>query len=93
MADTRRLLEGLVEYRGSLERHLSSLQSEFKAVQSRWRAFSAVFAGDAADEFKPGWAQTEARFSEYIARTTAISRMLDRRIESLREANRREGLL
>jgi hypothetical protein len=93
MADTRILLQGLIDYRSSLERHLSSLQTEFRTVQSRWRAFSSVFAGDAADEFKPGWTQTEARFDEYLARTTAIARMLDERIESLREANRREGIL
>lgn len=93
MADSRVLLYGLVEYRTSLERHLSSLRTEFDALQSRWHAFSAVYEGDAADEFKPGWAQTTARFNEYIARTTAIARMLDNRIEYLREANKREGLV
>lgn len=93
MADSRLLLNGLVEYRSSLERHLSSLRTEFDALQSRWNAFSAVYEGDAADEFKPGWAQTTARFNEYITRTTAIARMLDNRIEHLREANKREGIV
>jgi uncharacterized protein YukE len=92
VADTRVLLEGLTQYRTSLERHLSTLQGEFDAVQSRWHVFSAVYDGDAADEFKSHWAHTVARFSEYIARTTAIARMLDERIEYLREVNRREGL-
>jgi len=93
MADTRRLLTGLEEYRASLDRHLVSLQADFGAVQSRWHAFSAVFAGDAADEFKPGWAQTTARFEEYLARTKAIANVLDERIEHLRDANRQEGIL
>ncbi len=92
MADTRRLLNGLVEYRSSLDRHLATLRTEFDALQSRWQAFSAVYEGDAADEFKPGWAQTTARFNEYITRTTAIAHMLDNRIERLREANKREGI-
>lgn len=92
MADTRRLLNGLVEYRSSLDRHLASLRTEFDALQSRWHAFSAVYDGDAADEFKRHWALTSARFNEYITRTTAISAMLDNRIERLREANKREGM-
>lgn len=93
MADTRVLLSGLKAYRSSLGRHLTQLRTEFQALQGRWQAFSAVFAGDAADEFKPGWANTTASFEEYIARTTAISKMLDERIQRLEEANRQEGIL
>ncbi|MBX2998824.1 MAG: hypothetical protein KF893_09970 [Caldilineaceae bacterium] len=93
MADTRILLEGLIEYRASLSRHLSTLQSEFEAVQSRWQVFSAVYDGDAADEFKSYWTQTVGRFNEYITRTTRIAHMLDERIDHLREVNRREGIL
>ena len=91
-ANTRLLLNGLKAYRQSLDRHLNGLQAEFASLQSRWHAFSAVFAGDAADEFKPGWARTTASFTEYMSRTQAIAKMLDERIEYLEEANRAIGL-
>lgn len=92
MADTRLLLDGLENYRTSLQRHLSMMQAEFQHLQGRWQAFSAVYAGDAANEFKPIWHGTSARFDEYILRAKAIVRLLDERIEQLRKVNREEGV-
>ena len=93
MADTRLLLNGLVEYRASLARHLQELRDEFQALELRWGAFSTVYDGDAAQEFKEHWARTTSNFAEYLERTTHISRILDERIDALREANRPDGVL
>lgn len=90
--DTRILLNSLKAYRKSLERHLNNVQAEFDALQARWYAFDAVYAGDAAEEFKKGWALTTANFQEYLSRVQAISKMLDGRIEHLEDANRPTGL-
>ena len=93
MADTRLLLAGLVEYRAALERHLGDLRQEFDGLDLRWRSFAAVYEGDAADQFKYGWDRTTHRFLYYLERTQAIARVLDERIDALREANQQEGSL
>jgi uncharacterized protein (DUF885 family) len=90
--DTRSLLSGLEDYRKALDRHLKKTNTEFRVMEQRWRALNAVYTGDAADEFRKHWAVTTARFQEYLTRSQRIASMLDERIESLREYNRREGL-
>jgi len=92
VADSKVLLNGLIEYRASLERHLNQLRSEYQQVEQRWHIFSAVYEGDAADQFKAGWMRTASRFNEYIERTDAIARILDERIAFLSEANKQEGM-
>lgn len=91
MADTRILLAGLEEYHRVLGSHLSKLTAEFQQLDSTWRQFSAVYEGDAADQFREGWIRTTQRFQEYIEQTQKISAVLDERIEHLRAANRTEG--
>ena len=91
MADSRLLLNGLIDYRATLERHVRQVRDEFAELEIRWRAFSAVYEGDAAEQFKEGWARTTARFGEYVERTAAIARVLDDRIDDLRAANRQES--
>lgn len=92
MADTRVLLNGLVEYRVSLDRHLRELQAEYDELDIRWNAFSVVYEGDAADQYKDGWARTESRFRDYLHYTKQIAALLDARIEALRLANVQEGM-
>jgi hypothetical protein len=92
MPDTRALLAGLEAYQRSVERHLASLNQEFEEVGRCWLALDEVFAGNAADEFRPIWENTAHRFREYVDHTTAIVRILGERIESLREADRPIGL-
>ena len=91
MADSRILLAGLREYHVSLERHLAQLRTEFDSLQNRWYAFSTVYEGDAADQFRAGWLRTVSRFQEYINQTQQISSILEKRIERLEEANRTES--
>lgn len=90
--DTRRLLRGLEDYRKSLERHVNKTNAEFQQLENRWRALNAVYTGDAADEFRRYWLGTTSRFKEYLTRSKKIAALLDERIESLREYNRRNGL-
>jgi uncharacterized protein (DUF885 family) len=90
--DTRLLLRGLEDYRKALDRYLKKMNTEFNVMEQRWRALNAVYTGDAADEFRKHWSVTAARFKEYLTRSQRIASMLDERIESLREYNRREGL-
>ena len=91
MADTRRLLSGLVEYRHQLTSHLARLRNEYASLDNGWRAFSSTYEGDAADQFREGWMRTARRFNEYIDNTQRIMQILDERIQALEEANRRDG--
>lgn len=89
--DTRVLLAGLEEYSRTLEAHSSRLRVEFDHLDGRWRAFSSVYAGEAADQFRAGWARTAQNFQEYLHQTERIQGVLRERIEALREANRAES--
>lgn len=91
MADSRILLGGLREYHASLERHITQLQAEFDGLQNRWYAFSGVYEGDAADQFRAGWQRTASRFQEYINQSQRIMALLEERIERLEEVNRTES--
>jgi hypothetical protein len=93
VADSRVLLAGLKEYRLSLERHLIQLRDDYNNLERFWLAFSAVYEGDAADQFRAGWLRTAERFNEYLEQTQKIHEILEERIEYLELVNRTEGLL
>jgi uncharacterized protein YukE len=93
MADSRALLHGLENYSDTLRRHLAELQAHFEALSASWQRFSGVYEGDAADEFRDNWNVTTNRFRAYIDNTERIYRILELRIDALRETNRREGIL
>ncbi len=60
-------------------------------MTERWRAFSAVYEGDAADQFRAGWQRSTAMFKDYVNQTQRIAKILEERIASLRETNKPEG--
>lgn len=90
--DAQRLLLGLRDYQGSLERHLLSLQQEFATMDTRWHALSAVYEGSAAREYRTHWERTRTGFEEYIHACHRINRLLGERISRLEEAERTGGL-
>ena len=77
------LLAGLREYHKSLEKHLRTLEEEYRQVERYWRRFDSVYDGNAAREFRQNWQQTAAAFSEYQNRGQAIKRILEERIAAL----------
>jgi uncharacterized protein YukE len=85
------LLQGLTEYGHALERHLGFLKHLFDNLDSHWRQFSSVYEGEAADQFRAGWTRTTESFNEYIEQTDRIGKLLEERIEALREADRSES--
>jgi hypothetical protein len=87
VADTRVLLQGLEEYHSTLRRHLIEVRTEFAQVERQWQVFSSVYESDAADQFRAKWLRTVQRFEEYIQRSENISRVLEERIDYLRELN------
>jgi len=91
MADTSKLLRGLEDYQKQLQLHVTQLQQEYQHLEGRWHAFRDVYAGDAADQFKPGWEQTAQGFRTYLLQTKQIMSILGERIESLRKANQKEN--
>lgn len=94
MADTRVLLKGLEEYSRALEQHSMLLKLEYNSLDVRWQMFSRVYEGDSADQFRAGWLRTSQNFQDYMNQTEQIKRILDERIEALREANKTEdGLI
>jgi uncharacterized protein YukE len=62
-------------------------------MEASWHRFSAVYQGDAADQFRAHWQRTVDRFHEYIQRTESISTVLEERIEHLRQVNRTDSTL
>lgn len=93
MADSRALYNGLTNYHDALEMHVKNLASEYQEVENMWHRFSAVYEGDAADQFRANWMRTVSTFQEYITQTEQISRLLEERITALGEADRSEGML
>jgi len=81
----------LEEYLASLRRHLIEMRTEFDRLENRWYAFSGVYEGDAADQFRAHWLRTVDRFREYQDRNAAIAVVLEERIEALRRANQTES--
>jgi uncharacterized protein YukE len=93
VVDTRALLTGLEDYLASLNRHIEDLRAEYAHLEMMWRRFASVYDGEAADQFKEGWARTAQRFRDYIDQTDGIKVVLEGRIEALREVNRRDSVL
>jgi uncharacterized protein YukE len=93
MADSTILLAGLVEYHRRLEQHVIRLEQEYQELDKRWQAFSKVYEGDAAEQFRAGWRRTGDGFRVYVEQSRRIMKVLEERIESLREVNRAEGYL
>lgn len=93
MADSRALHNGLANYHQALETHLQELTSEYQKMEKTWYRFSAIYDGDAANQFKTNWMRTVSTFQEYITQTEQISRLLEERITALREVNRLENVL
>lgn len=90
--DAARLLQGLQHYRASLDLHRQRLSTEYAQLDNRWIAFSSVYEGDAAREFRAHWLRTKVGFEGYIAATDRISRLLDERITALIDAEHTAGL-
>jgi ketosteroid isomerase-like protein len=81
--DGRTLLNGLIEYRDSLERHLARLLADFTEMEQRSMTCMRVYEGGDADEFWAHWRRTTDDFREYQIRTMAILPMLNERIQAL----------
>ncbi len=88
MADATRLLSGLRAYRDSLDRHARSLQREYQQLNGRWRALQRVYEGRAAKEFHAHWGRTDQVFSDYLAASQRVRRLLDERISALERLDR-----
>jgi uncharacterized protein YukE len=91
VTDARVLLQGLQEYNRALDRHSGMLKLRFHYLDSHWLQFSSVYEGDAADQFRAGWTRTNHSFMEYIEQTDRIQKVLEERIEALREADKTES--
>ncbi len=81
--DTTRLLLGLQEYHTSLQRHLQTMTQAHAVLAQRWGAFSEVYEGSAAEQFRRNWLRTEHHFQTYIAASHKMSKLLEERIASL----------
>ena len=89
--DARVLLQGLEEYNRALEHHAVMLKLQFHYLDSHWQQFSSNYEGDAADQFRAGWIRTTRNFTEYIDQTDRIQKLLEERIEALRQADKTES--
>ena len=92
MPDMRVLIAGLDAYRMAVDHQVDTVRDGFLEVERAWRLLDECFRGDAADEFRPIWLQTERRFREYVERTTVLTRVLGVSIDDLRRANLPTGL-
>jgi uncharacterized protein YukE len=64
-------------YRIRLEKHLKQIKPEFDQLQNRWRSLSAIYQGEAAEQFGANWLRTSKRLDEYINRLQQIIKILD----------------
>ncbi|MFL5659451.1 MAG: WXG100 family type VII secretion target [Ktedonobacteraceae bacterium] len=87
------LLTGLEEYHRRLREHISQMEQQYQQLEKRWQAFSAVYEGNAAEQFRTGWRRTTEGFRGYVDQGHNIMKVLEERIEALREANRAEGYM
>jgi hypothetical protein len=85
MYDPKLLRVGLSEYKASLEKHINSLNLDFKQLEARWIAFDNNAEGDYVKQFRGGWRVTQNKFKEYINQNRAILALLDKAIEDLIE--------
>lgn len=77
------LLPRLGFYRDTLKVQVTRMRQEYALATQRWNAFSAVYEGVAADEFRAGWNNTCKKFDEYIEQTDRILIVLDEAIKNL----------
>lgn len=87
VVNTSVLLAGLEEYHKRLTLHVEQLEQEYQQLERRWVAFSAVYEGNAADQFRAGWRRTVDGFRTYVDQSQHISKVLEERIIALREVN------
>lgn len=91
--NTAVLLAGLEEYHKQLTKHISQMEQEYQQLERQWLAFSRVYEGNAAEQFRSGWKRTTDGFRVYVDEGRSISKVLQERIDSLREVNRAEGYI
>jgi uncharacterized protein YukE len=83
MANPQVLLNGLQDYHKELDRHRTILREAYDHVRNVGEQFIAGYDGEAAEQFKAGWARTKRNFDLYLDETSRISAMLAERIEHL----------
>jgi uncharacterized protein YukE len=88
MADVDVLLTKLEAYHGSVNRHLQTLDAEFRELQIHWRALSEQYGGKAAEQFKAHWAGVSDVFEKHVQRGGEIGHALGQSIDDLRELAR-----
>ena len=92
MADSKQLLAGLEDYQKALKLHAERMDVEFTHLLKVWESLYEHFQGNAADEFEPVWNGTSKMMKDYFEHTRVLSRVLEERIDELREFDRTIGL-
>ncbi len=92
MISQSQLLSGLEDYARCGKRHVALVNEEFVRLQQSWSALDAVYDGRAAEEFRDVWQGVTEAMRDYSESTASILRMLEGRIESLRQADSPDGL-
>jgi uncharacterized protein YukE len=82
----------LEEYRDALSRHLTSGRVEFENLESAWRGLSECYEGRGAEEFRNAWEETVRNLQEYFDRSAALTTVLAKKIESLRQFDRSDSI-
>jgi uncharacterized protein YukE len=86
--DVRHLLAALEEYHAALSRQVATLHAELDPLRNSWAALSAVYEGNAAEQFRAGWLRAEHMLQDYLSTASALQPRLSERIEALRQADR-----
>lgn len=83
MANVDLLLQNLRDYRNVLRLQVQRMRDGYNEVEKRWGNFSAVYEGNAAEQFRDGWLRTVRKFNEYMDVSERILIVLDAKIEEL----------
>ncbi|MCB9871505.1 MAG: hypothetical protein H6837_16735 [Planctomycetes bacterium] len=90
MPDARLLLRGLEDYQVAVGRHLEAVRAGFDELNHRWCALREDYEGTSAAEFRDVWEGTTRMFQDYDERARAVNKILEKRIERLREYDRND---
>lgn len=86
--DIDKLLNGLINYKDCLSRHLLKLQEDFDLLMNTFLKLNQEYAGQRAEDFKNSWNRTARWFESYIDNAKILCKNLQDRIESLRKVEK-----
>lgn len=92
MTDVTRLIQALEGYRRELEYHNRKVSDAYDQLEKALSRLNAAHKGAAASEYQSHWRRTKDGLKHYNEGAKSIQKLLDSRLEALKQVDRTEGL-